>query len=76
MIGAAVMAVAFFGVSTGVGIGGALPGSNWPGIVAVVFIWLYFTAFSGGCVQQPDFRWNPANCPIDGSRFHGSMRQR
>lgn len=48
MIGAAVMAVAFFGVSTGVGIGGALPSSNWPGIVAVVFIWLYFTAFSGG----------------------------
>jgi hypothetical protein len=52
MVGAAVMAVAFFGVSTGVGIGGALPGSNWPGIVAVVFIWLYFTAFSGGWVYS------------------------
>ena len=48
MVGAAIMAVAFFGVSTGVGIGGALPGSIWPGIVAVIFIWLYFTAFSGG----------------------------
>jgi hypothetical protein len=50
MIGAAAMAVAFFGVSAGVGIGGALPGSNWPGILAVVFIWLYFTAFSSGFV--------------------------
>ena len=48
IIGAAVMAIAFFGVSAGVGIGGALPGSNWPGIIAVVFIWLYFTAFSSG----------------------------
>jgi len=52
MVGAAVMAVAFFGVSAGVGIGGALPGSNWPGIVAVVFIWLYFTAFSSGFVYS------------------------
>jgi hypothetical protein len=53
MIGAVVMAVAFFGVSTGVGIGGALPGSNWPGVAAVVFIWLYFTAFSSGWISIP-----------------------
>jgi hypothetical protein len=56
MIGAAIMAIAFFGVSAGVRIGGTLPGSNWPGIVAVVFIWLYFTAFSSGfvyCRQLP-----------------------
>jgi hypothetical protein len=53
MVGAAIMAVAFFGVATGVGIGGALPGSSWPGIVAVVFIWLYFTAFSGGWISIP-----------------------
>ena len=48
MVGAAVMALAFFGVSAGVGIGSTLPGSNWPGMIAVVFIWLYFTAFSSG----------------------------
>ena len=53
MIGAAIMAVAFFGVATGVGIGGALPEHNWPGILAVVFIWLYFTAFSGGWISIP-----------------------
>lgn len=53
MIGAAVMAVAFFGVASGVGIGGALPDSNWPGIVSVVFIWLYFTAFSSGWISIP-----------------------
>lgn len=53
MIGAAVMAVAFFGVSTGVGIGGALPGTTWPGIIAVIFIWMYFTAFSSGWISIP-----------------------
>ena len=53
MIGAAVMAIAFLGVATGVGIGGALPSSNWPGIVSVVFIWLYFTAFSSGWISIP-----------------------
>jgi hypothetical protein len=53
MIGAAVMAVAFFGVASGVGIGDALPGHNWPGIVSVVFIWLYFTAFSSGWISIP-----------------------
>jgi MFS family permease len=53
MIGAAVMAVAFFGVASGVGIGGALPDHNWPGIVSVVFIWLYFTAFSSGWISIP-----------------------
>ena len=39
--------------ATGVGIGGALPSSNWPGIVSVVFIWLYFTAFSSGWISIP-----------------------
>ena len=53
MIGAAVMALAFFGVASGVGIGGALPNTTWPGIISVVFIWLYFTAFSSGWISIP-----------------------
>jgi hypothetical protein len=40
-------------VACGVGIGGALPDTNWPGIVSVVFIWLYFTAFSSGWISIP-----------------------
>lgn len=53
MAGAVVMAIAFFGVATGVGIGGAMPGTTWPGIIAVIFIWLYFTAFSSGWISIP-----------------------
>lgn len=53
MVGAAVMAVAFFGVSIGVGVGLASPESHLAGIAAVVFIWLYFTAFSSGWISVP-----------------------
>lgn len=53
MVGAALMAVAFLGVSIGVGIGGALPKATWPGVFAAAFIWMYFTAFSGGWITIP-----------------------
>lgn len=53
MIGAGVMAVAFLGVSIGVGAGLAAPASHAPGIVATVFIWLYFTSFSSGWISVP-----------------------
>jgi hypothetical protein len=50
---AGVMAVAFLGVSIGVGAGLASPSSHAPGIAATVFIWLYFTAFSSGWISIP-----------------------
>ncbi|KAK5720819.1 hypothetical protein LTR15_006781 [Elasticomyces elasticus] len=53
MVGAGVMAVAFLGVSIGVGAGFASPGNHAPGIAATVFIWLYFTAFSSGWISVP-----------------------
>jgi len=53
MSGAGIMAVAFLGVSIGVGVGYAEPGRQGPGIVATVFIWLYFTAFSSGWISVP-----------------------
>ncbi|KAH9827786.1 transporter-domain-containing protein [Teratosphaeria destructans] len=53
MNGAGVMAIAFLGVSIGVGVGMAMPDSHAPGIVATVFIWLYFTAFSSGWISVP-----------------------
>ncbi|KAK5713401.1 hypothetical protein LTR17_017582 [Elasticomyces elasticus] len=53
MVGAGVMAVAFLGVSIGVGAGLASPGKHAPGIAATVFIWLYFTAFSSGWISVP-----------------------
>lgn len=53
MSGAGVMAVAFLGVSVGVGVGLANPDSHAPGIAATVFIWLYFTAFSAGWISVP-----------------------
>lgn len=53
MLGAAVMAVAFFGVGAGVGVGSLFPDSHIPGIVATAFIWLYFTTFSSGWISVP-----------------------
>lgn len=50
---AGMMAVAFLGVSAGVGFGLQMPENHGPGIAAVVFIWLYFTAFSSGWVSIP-----------------------
>ena len=53
MIGAGIMTVAFLGVSIGVGVGLTEPNSHAPGIVATVFIWLYFTSFSSGWISVP-----------------------
>lgn len=53
MVTAGVMAVAFSGVSIGVAMGLAAPENHLPGIVATVFIWLYFTAFSSGWISIP-----------------------
>lgn len=53
MGGAVVMAVAFLGVAIGVGAGLATPESHAAGIVATVFIWLYFTSFSSGWISVP-----------------------
>ncbi|KAK3070694.1 hypothetical protein LTR53_010006 [Teratosphaeriaceae sp. CCFEE 6253] len=53
MLGAGVMAVAFLGVSIGVGAGIASPAKHAPGIAATAFIWLYFTAFSSGWISVP-----------------------
>ncbi|KAH7039730.1 general substrate transporter [Microdochium trichocladiopsis] len=53
MVGAGVMAFAFSGVSIGVGLGDANPDARTPGIVAVAFIWLYFTTFSSGWISVP-----------------------
>lgn len=53
IVGAGVMAVAFLGVSIGVGLGVNLPGNHGPGIAAVFFIWMYFTAFSTGWISIP-----------------------
>lgn len=53
MIGAAVCAFAFFGVSIGVGAGMANPDNHAPGIIATVFIWLYFSSFSSGWISVP-----------------------
>lgn len=47
------MALAFLGVSTGVGIGLSNPNSHVPGMVATVFIWMYFTSFSTGWISVP-----------------------
>ena len=53
MIGSGAMALAFFGVSIGVGLGLQTPENHGPGIAAVVFIWMYFTAFSFGWISVP-----------------------
>jgi len=53
MIGSGAMALAFLGVSIGVGLGQKLPDSHGPGIAAVVLIWMYFTAFSFGWISVP-----------------------
>lgn len=53
MFGAVVMAVAFFGVGAGVGVGSLFPDSHLPGIIATIFIWLYFTTFSSGWISVP-----------------------
>lgn len=51
MSGAAVMTMAFLGVSIGVGVGLINPDGHAPGIAATAFIWLYFTAFSSGWIS-------------------------
>lgn len=53
MVGAGVMAIAFLGVSIGVGLGLSMPDNHAPGIVATVFIWLYFSSFSSGWISVP-----------------------
>lgn len=53
MMGSGAMALAFFGVSIGVGLGLKMPENHGPGIAAVVFIWMYFSAFSFGWVSVP-----------------------
>ncbi|KAI7362340.1 general substrate transporter [Hortaea werneckii] len=47
------MAIAFLGVSIGVGVGLTMPENLGPGIAAVVFIWLYFSLFSSGWISVP-----------------------
>ncbi|KAI7657558.1 hypothetical protein KC318_g11737 [Hortaea werneckii] len=47
------MAIAFLGVSIGVGVGLTMPENQGPGIAAVVFIWLYFSTFSSGWISVP-----------------------
>ncbi|KAK1046536.1 hypothetical protein LTR74_017950 [Friedmanniomyces endolithicus] len=47
------MAIAFLGVSIGVGVGLASPESNGPGVATTVFIWLYFTTFSSAWTSVP-----------------------
>ncbi|KAI0469695.1 general substrate transporter [Xylariaceae sp. FL0804] len=53
MLGAAAMAVSFFGVSVGIGIGDTMPNSHIPGTIATVFIWLFFTSFAAGWLSVP-----------------------
>ncbi|KAK5166915.1 uncharacterized protein LTR77_007644 [Saxophila tyrrhenica] len=53
MLTAGIMAIAFLGVSIGVGVGQVSPDSHAPGIVATVFIWLYFTTFASGWISIP-----------------------
>jgi len=53
MGGAGAMAIAFLGVSIGVGMGLSQPENHVPGIVATVFIWFYFTSFSTGWISVP-----------------------
>jgi hypothetical protein len=48
------MSIAFFGIAISVGIGQANPTSRLvPGIVATIFMFLYFTAFSFGWITVP-----------------------
>ncbi|KAF2275257.1 general substrate transporter, partial [Westerdykella ornata] len=54
MISAACMSLAFLGIAISVGIGQSNLGSSLvPGIVATVFMFLYFTAFSFGWITVP-----------------------
>lgn len=54
MISAASMSVAFLGIAIAVGIGQSDPSSRLiPGIVATIFMFLYFTAFSFGWISVP-----------------------
>jgi hypothetical protein len=54
MISAACMSLAFLGISISVGIGSLHPTSRLvPGVVATVFMFLYFTAFSFGWITVP-----------------------
>ncbi|KAF2875994.1 hypothetical protein BDV95DRAFT_603372 [Massariosphaeria phaeospora] len=54
MASAACMSVAFLGIAISVGIGQGNPTSRLvPGIVATVFMFLYFTAFSFGWITVP-----------------------
>ncbi|KAF2810998.1 uncharacterized protein BDZ99DRAFT_475856 [Mytilinidion resinicola] len=54
MSSAACMAVAFLGIAVSVGIGQANPTSRLvPGIIATIFMFLYFTAFSFGWITVP-----------------------
>jgi hypothetical protein len=54
MVSAACMSVAFVGIAVSVGIGQANPASHLvPGIVATVFMFLYFIAFSFGWISVP-----------------------
>ncbi|KAF2268718.1 general substrate transporter [Lojkania enalia] len=54
MISAACMSLAFLGISISVGIGQSNPTSRLvPGIIATVFMFLYFTAFSFGWITVP-----------------------
>lgn len=54
MISAACMSAAFLGISISVSIGQSNPTSRLvPGIVATVFMFLYFTAFSFGWITVP-----------------------
>jgi hypothetical protein len=54
MISAACMSLAFLGIAVSVGIGQGNPTSRLiPGIIATVFMFLYFTAFSFGWITVP-----------------------
>lgn len=64
MFGASGMALAFFGVGTGLGIGTLFPDSHLPGIIATIFIWFFFTTFSSGWISVP---WLYPVSPLLGS---------
>lgn len=54
IVSAAFMSIAFLGIAISVGIGQAHPLENFiPGVIATVFMFAYFTAFSFGWIAVP-----------------------
>ncbi|KAI9820176.1 MAG: hypothetical protein M1827_005798 [Pycnora praestabilis] len=53
MVTAAAQAIAFLGIAISTSIGQNQVGNLLPGIIATIFIWVYFTAFSFGWIAVP-----------------------